>query len=150
MNPRLAYLLLVALVFFSGCDNFDPYTDTQFAEGIEIAGTWLIENIDPNTGFGGSEDCTMELYEDVFTAVYTEAGTVIGTVLEYDNRENYMVFITTEHFEPSAVGFYMKISWSMRDSRHLRILGYTQETTQEAANASTNIFWGPTNYWVKQ
>lgn len=107
--------LLILLIFF-GC--------VSSSADIEILGSWSIE-------------------DDIFTVTNDEVSIsdyAKGTVVKYDNDNNYAVIFFDEHVSPVVNQKYSKVVWTDVTETGATLAWYEPHESQELAEASTTIF----------
>ena len=107
--------LLILLIFF-GC--------TSSSNDIEILGSWSIE-----------DDIFTVTNEEVSISDYAK-----GTVVKYDNDNNYAVIFFDEHVSPVVNQKYSKVVWTDVNETGATLAWYEPHESQELAEASTPIF----------
>jgi hypothetical protein len=146
-TSAFAFCAFVIVLFFAGCTSPEPGPTPP--ESIEITGTWSVSNIDPGTGGVGTENAVATLSNTTYSTVFSTSGSAIGAVLAFDNANNFWVMLITSHFVPSFIGYYEKVSWQLDDPTHVHFSAYSMETTQQLAENSTTIIYGPTIAFTK-
>lgn len=142
------FLLLFSCAATSGSTGSSGSTPD-----IEILGSWTVTNIDINTGYSpGANSITFVVSNSSYATVYHPAlGTAAGTILTYNNDQNYfVVYVTSDSLYPTSVPYYEKIGWEFTTPSNLIISAFDIGSNQAHAETITNIIWGPVSNCLKQ
>ena len=166
LNRIVVLLFIIFLIISLSCntsitDNKDNKKDDPKPADIEILGTWAVTGIDPMSGDTAvpGETGTSTLTNTSYLASFSGKGTygddnddVTGTVLEYDNANDYFITKFITHYVNSMEGRYCKIYWVSTDATHIQFIAYTHEATFQDAKDSVTKQWGVNTppIWTKQ
>jgi hypothetical protein len=146
----LGVISIVLLPVLLSCSNTAGSSSSN-TENIDIAGSWSISNIDLNTGTSpGTNGITFVISNTTYYSLYLPFFAVAeGTIPKFNNSQDYMIIHVTRDDLYSAP-YYEKMGWQLTSSTSMILTGYEVTNSQAAAEASTNIIWGPTDPVIKQ
>lgn len=125
-------------------------SDPVAVNNLEIAGTWLLSNINLGDGHtAGTDGFEWTINDSVYTLIYTGPSVYgnysYGTVESYNTEDNYFIVKQTDdNLDPSANGRYFKQEYTFTPGGNLVFSTYEGKSTAAEAESSTTVIWGPT------
>ena len=119
MFPKGSLFINISLLFlfaFFGC--------VSSSGDIEIIGSW---QIDDNVFTITNDEITISDYAK-------------GTVVKYDNDNDYAVIYFDEHVSPGVNQKYVKVAWINLTETNVTLNWYEPQDSLELAEAATSIF----------
>ena len=120
--------------------------------GLEITGTWFVDNINPSTGAAGIGSMTIVISSTNYTSTFDEDGDGADDgaaeveVIEYSNGEDNALCRIIAHTESDTlVGKYLEFIWVLSGNT-MTVTSFSYEDDPDAARNSTNIAWGPITF----
>jgi hypothetical protein len=123
------------------------------ASQVAITGTWLLSNVDIDTGRGPGTDGVLGTFSNTeYVGTYSPSGAVFtGVVVEFDNGAAQIVLkVIRDDRYPESTGVYEKCTWELPSADRMIMRAYETTATAAEASASTTVTWGPSDPWVRQ